>query len=299
MIFFYLSLLVVLVYWLLLLLPKGNLLQEIGQLPIYLWKVRGVPLKGLTVNKYKFGSHSRQYFLLYQSEISKAADKPIIIYYHGGGWTFGSPEQFAANAKFFTDLGFDVIMPSFRRLPFYRSQAIAEDRLLALSKINALCKEKNWDSRKFILGGLSAGANVVALLCYDLQGLQKINFDRNRFVGLMLCGAPLDLSGMVQTPLLYCYAGKTNSESYLKVSPVSYLRSADAIPVLIIHGTKDGMVSYKNVARFVQRCKELKMNNLTVNIINKGTHLDAGRWVFENNETAKTIQQWLNSLLKK
>jgi acetyl esterase/lipase len=296
MIFCYLILLGIVAYALLLLLPKGNLLQEIGQLPFYLWKVWQVSLKSLQREKHTFGAHRKQYFILYQSNKSKASSKPLVIYYHGGGWTFGSPEKFAVNAKFFTDLGHPVIMPSYRRLPINMQEAIAEDRLLALQQIQQLMKEKGWQGRKIILGGMSAGGNVAALLLYDTKSLYRIGFDRSRFAGIMLHGAPLDLSAMASTPLLYCYAGSKASTSFAKANPISFLNEDDDIPALVIHGTKDGMVDYGGSENFLIKGRTLQFKNTTSLILEDGTHLDVGRWVFEENESARLIREWLREL---
>jgi len=297
MIFGYLILLSVLAYGVLLLLPKGYLFQEIGQLPLYLWKVSQVSLKDLYSEKHNYGTHCKQYFILYQSDKSKAAVKPLIIYYHGGGWTFGSPEKFAVNAKFFTDLGYPVIMPSYRRLPFYRQKAIAEDRLLALKEIDQLMQENKWSDRKIILGGMSAGGNVAALLCYNKKGLNSIGFDRSRFAGIMLHGAPLDLKAMNSTPLLYCYAGSKSAPSFSEASPISFLDKDDDIPTLVIHGTKDGMVAYRCTENFLAKGRALKFRNTNALILKNGTHLDVGRWGFAENESAVLIREWLSNLL--
>lgn len=296
MIFSYLILLGLATYAFLLLLPKGNLLQEIGQLPIYLWKVSQVSLKGLYSEKHNYGTHRKQYFILFQSEKSKTSSKPIVIYYHGGGWTFGSPEKFAVNAKFFTDLGHPVIMPSYRRLPFHRQDSIAEDRLLALQQIQKLTKKNAWENRKMILGGMSAGGNVAALLLYDKESLKSIGFDRSRFAGIMLHGAPLDLKEMAATPLLYCYAGWKTSTSFAKASPISFLNKEDDIPTLVIHGAKDGMVAFASAENFLAKTHSLQFKNTTSLILKNGTHLDVGRWSFAENQSARLIRTWLSEL---
>ncbi|MFK7807754.1 MAG: alpha/beta hydrolase [Saprospiraceae bacterium] len=296
MILAYLALLILVVYGFMLIVPKGYLFHELGQLPIYLFQVKKVPLDGLTSKKYKFGTHRRQYFLLYESEKTKDTEKPVVVYFHGGGWTFGSPEQFAANAKFFTDLGYSVIMPSYRRLPFYRYQAITEDRMKKKKKIDEVLEEQQFKNRKIIVGGLSAGANVAALLYFDKERLEKIGFAPSRFLGVMLHGAPVDLSRMVPTPILYGYAGLPKSATFKRANPISYLQAKENIPILIIHGTHDGLVSYKCADSFRIRCEELRFEQLSFHTLPNGTHLDSGRWAFEKGKSAKIIRKWLDTI---
>jgi acetyl esterase/lipase len=281
---------------LVLLFTKGTLLFEFGQLPYFLWRVSQVSLNGMSREKYCYGSNCRQYFLLFESEKTRAANKPMIVYYHGGGWTFGSPEQFAANAKFFTDLGYPVIMPSYRRLPFYSGKAISQDRISTLKKITAILQEKNWSDKKIIMGGLSAGANVAALMALDKAALEDLNFDASRFAGLMLHGAPLDLSNMLMTPVVYAYAGKPGSKMFQQVNPICHLNQKPEMPILIIQGKKDGLVSFRNVDAFVKKCKELEVKVLDYHVIPNGTHLDTARWSYEENNSSAWIRNWLERL---
>ncbi len=278
-------------------IPKGNILQELGQIPTYLINVRRISLADMEATKYRFGPHWRQYLILYQPTDRSNQKNHLILYYHGGAWAFGSPEQFAANARFFTGLGYTVVMPSYRRLPLFGYKAIREDSLLALEKTVALMREKGWKDKKIILGGLSAGGNVAALLQYDREGLLGFQIPKEIFGGIMLHASPLDLKAMLFTPVLWAYAGMPHSSRFAKASPITHLGEEENTPVLLIHGTKDGLVNYRSSVNFVKRLKLVQSTGIRFHTLENGTHLDAGRWVFEtNNVSARLIKQWLLEL---
>ncbi len=273
--------------------PKGNFIQEGLTLPIYLWKTKKVNTQYLKVQKYQFGSHRQQYYLWFASNPSVPRRNHLIIYYHGGGWQFGSPEQFAANAKVFVDLGYEVIMPAHRKIPFYSYTSIREDLSLTLKHIKSQFEEQNRPIPSIVLGGMSSGANLVALMHYDQKNLQEVGWQQNQFKGIFLCGGPLDLSKMWQSPSL-CFLGRSfRKNALLKASPSHYIATKESTPFLCIHGTKDGFVEYKASAAFVEQLKKVQHENISFHTIEGGTHLDIGSWVHTNNEIRKLLKEWV------
>ncbi|HHS95018.1 MAG TPA: hypothetical protein ENJ45_00385, partial [Phaeodactylibacter sp.] len=248
---------------------------------------------GLTREKHRYGKHWRQYFLLYECEASKSSDKAIVIYYHGGAWMFGSPEMFAGNAKFFTDRGHIVFMPSYRRLPLYSGKGVLADSVLALQQIGRVIKERGWEGRKIIMGGMSGGGNLAAVLYFDESHWGQSTLKRAYVVGLLLNAAPLNLNAIFPNPIIYRYAGRRGSSFYRKVNPIALLGKREGISILLIHGDKDGMVPYNSALTFVHRCHEIGLDNLTFHCLGNGGHMDAARWIYEENSSGEWIERWL------
>ena len=128
---FFIILIIVLSYQL---LPKGNLLHEgLHLLPWWL-KMWRIPSNRQKRTKISYGKHRRQYFLLFEPQNGIITQDKIILYIHGGGWQFGSPDAFAVHGQFLTNQGYAVIMPSHRRLPFFDYHDLREDLDLILKK---------------------------------------------------------------------------------------------------------------------------------------------------------------------
>lgn len=272
-------------------IPKGTLIHEILRLPFYNYKAQTVRRNDMLIEKHSFGSHRRQHLLFYAPKNKSITQDSVIIYFHGGGWTFGSPKMFQCNAQFFVDQGYTVAMPSYRRLPFFQASDMQEDAILALKKTLAILDKKGLNHKKIIIAGLSSGGHIAGLLAYDRKQYSTIDFSQNKLAGFMFFAAPLDLSKMAKTPAIWRLAGPRDHTYFNTHNPVNYVEKNDPIPVLVIHGTKDGLVNYKNAVSFA---KKRGSNQLTFYTIKNGTHLDSANWVFFENGVREIICNWLS-----
>ncbi len=290
-------------YWLLgfilfyallyLLVPKGNLLQELLHIPFYLLKVFRTPLDSMVVEKHYFGKHRRQYFLLCKPKDGSRKKKQVIFYHHGGGWGTGNPEMFRINAKLFVEQGYWVILPTYRQIPFYAYPAIREDVSLGLKKGLEVLEEQGMKGVKIILGGMSAGGNLVALLLYDRKRLADLGYTPDLFSGIMLFGAPLDLDSMYWSPLLWLFAGAKGSANFREASPINHLQGDEQTPLLCFHGTKDGMVAFAGTRHFIQQLSTKEVDFIPVP---GASHLDMGRWNFGDPEMRNRILAFLQKI---
>lgn len=272
---------------------RGTLLHELLHLPVYHYHLHKNHPGPISFTRHSFGDHGRQYFLHFPPTDRTVERKQVIIFYHGGGWSLGSPEMFKINAAFFASRGYHVFMPSYRRLPFFRYPEIREDLNTGFTEILQCMKKEGLEKHKVILGGMSAGGNLAALLAYDRAGLKAQNIDYAIFSGLILMGAVLDLSLMQATPLRWLYAGSPAHPDFAKASPITYLEEKETLPVLIIHGTHDGLVAYRSAEAFIKKISARQTENLTIKILSGGTHLDAGSWNFFDNDLRKLLVEWL------
>lgn len=271
-------------------IPKGTNLHEIIRLPYYNYKAQTARKDEMLMEKHSFGDHHQQYFMLFLPKNGNVTQDQVIVYFHGGGWTFGSPMMFRCNAQFFVDRGYAVVMPTYRRLPFFRAPDMLEDAALALKKTSTVLASKDLGHKKIILGGLSSGGHLAGLLAYDENIWSNLKISRDRLAGIMLLAAPLDFSSMAPTPVLWRLAGRKGSDFSKRASPVTYVNQGDEKPVLIVHGTKDGLVNYKGSISFLEK---RGAQSLVFHTIKNGTHLDAGYWVFEEGDTREAVLKWL------
>ncbi|MEM8908205.1 MAG: alpha/beta hydrolase, partial [Bacteroidota bacterium] len=244
MLFFQILALLGLIYGLLLwLVPKATNLHEILRLPLYQYRVQKVSTRHMQVRRHSFGAHRRQYLLHCRPFPDQALQRNVIIYYHGGGWAFGSPELFQANAQFFVHLGFEVFLPSYRHLPGSHYPEMSIDSSLALQKVMELLPNPQFEHRQIILSGMSAGGHLSALLFHDRQRLQALGLEPQQlFAGLLLFAAPLDLRAMRDSLILRSLAGKRDRPLFRAANPIEYLDRADSLPILCVHGNRDGLV---------------------------------------------------------
>jgi acetyl esterase len=102
---------------------------------------------------------------------SPAADAPgVVVYYHGGGWVFGSVDQWDASVRALTVAsGCDVVSVDYRLAPEHVFPAAVDDAYDALIWTAGSLA----DGRPLVVAGDSAGGNlatVCALRARDAEG---------------------------------------------------------------------------------------------------------------------------------
>ncbi len=270
-----------------------EVLREVKGAPRHVYKVIQGRLKNGVYphQKYIFGPHRKQYLCWFEPP-NLTKDK-IIIFYHGGGWTFGKPEVFSDRAKLFAKAGYRVVMPSHRKLPFNSYPEIREDLILTLQKVGEIMAQKDMLDKKIIVGGMSSGGNLAALLLLDHSLLKSTQLTPNHFLGAFLCGAPVNLAGMTASFVLTNYAGKKERASFKNASPINFLPTTFSKRLLLVHGTNDGLVNYESIAEFVEAIAKISTRPIDFHTIPNGSHLQAVSWAYEDNEIRQKILNWL------
>ncbi len=276
--------------------PKGTLPYEIFQLGFYWANMFRQTTNRIVEQRVSYGPHPRQYFLFFQPKNQEALSKGTLIYLHGGAWRFGSPEAFRATAQFFTDLNYSVILPSYRRCPTHNYRHIKEDLIELLKTSNDLIEEQSLHDRPRIIGGMSAGGHLSALVFLDEEILSGAGWDHNALHGAFLLGAPLHLEKMANTKTLRDLAGKPSSDLFQEANPYNFIQKPDHRPLLIVHGEKDGMVAFQNAQAFVEKLEQCGYSNFTFQRVTNASHLDVASWAFTQNTTRRVLIDWLEKV---
>ncbi len=287
---FYFAAIYLVLYWV---VPKGMPLYEGMRFPIWSFKMKMFPKKGLLPEKHSFGDHKRQYLIHYRPQIEETVQEHIVIYIHGGGWQFGNPEMFRPNAQLLNKLGYHSFFFSHRRIPMYNIRHMKEDVAMAMNEVSRIMKKEGIGSHRIILGGVSSGANLAALLYYDPKLLLKTGISKASFSGLFLLAPPLNLHDMWHSPTLKLLAGRKNGELFKEASPIDFIEEKEKIKTLILHPDKDGLVPFESTSIFYQRTQEMGIENIEFHVLENMTHMDAASWCFEGHPSKKIVMEWL------
>lgn len=97
-----------------------------------------------------------------------AARGPLAVYFHGGGWTFGSPEYWEHGFALLTSMGITCVGVAYRLAPEHPFPTAAHDAIDSLkwcvehaSELDASVEEG------VLLLGTSAGANLAAVASHE------------------------------------------------------------------------------------------------------------------------------------
>jgi acetyl esterase/lipase len=94
-----------------------------------------------------------------------ASNRPVLVYFHGGGWVVGSIESHDGVARHLCRFGRCVVVSvDYRLAPEHAFPAAVEDAWSATNWLSNHASEIGGDSRRLAVGGDSAGGNLSAVV---------------------------------------------------------------------------------------------------------------------------------------
>ena len=227
------------------------------------------------VSNIAYGVHRRQVLDIWRTSRTPS-DAPVIVYFHGGAWTFGDKrEQGRPMLHEFVERGWVVVTSNYRLSPgnLWPAHMVDAKRVLGFVKKNIA--NYGGDPERIVVAGGSAGGHLAALLalgerdewlspdqadvtdwsvrgCVALYSVLEMTGDETHWNGLGHGLRILLERRVVQLP----YADHV--ELYEQMSP--YHRIApDSPPFLVVQGGNDTLVDV-NVARgFVEKFRRVAL----------------------------------------
>jgi acetyl esterase/lipase len=221
-------------------------------------------IEGAQVEVYKsVGGFDLRLWIFAPDGHTAESSSPAIIFFFGGGWLNGSPEQFVAQSKYFAERGMVAMVADYRVKSRNGVQAVkcVEDAKSAIRWARANAARLGIDPDRLVAGGGSAGGHLAAscgiLPLYDNPEEDlSISSQRN---ALALFN-PVLVVARVENMLPQDEDKLKNLQQRLGVepstlSPYHNLR-AGLPPAIIFHGTDDTTVPYASIQLFVEQSKE-------------------------------------------
>jgi arylformamidase len=183
----------------------------------------------------RYGEHGRQQVDFYRA--AGAARSPLVVFVHGGGWSFGNRSFVQDKPAFVTGLGWSFASAGYRVLPDAAVEEQARDVAAAVRMLRGDAARLGIDPDRVVLMGHSAGAHLAALLATDPAYLGDA-FGSVRGV-VLLDGAAYDATGLDAAPgfagRLYRRAFGADPERQRRLSPVAHAARPDAPNWLILY----------------------------------------------------------------
>jgi acetyl esterase/lipase len=88
---------------------------------------------------------------------------PVLVFWHGGGWTNGYKEYVSFMAPLVTALGMVLVAPTYRLAPVHRLPAAFDDGALLLATVQRDIARWGGDPARLYLAGHSAGGGIAAM----------------------------------------------------------------------------------------------------------------------------------------
>ena len=181
---------------------------------------------------------------------------PAIVFFFGGGWVNGSPEQFFRQCEYLASRGMVAVSAEYRVRDRQGVTPLAcvADGKSAIRWVRAHAAELGIDETRIVASGSSAGGHVAA--CTSLiAGLDEPGEDlriSSRPNAMILFNPVLNLASLTCTG----NGDEMLTEDQKKqVSPELHIRTG-LPPTLIFHGTVDEAITFESVERFARIMQE-------------------------------------------
>ena len=201
--------------------------------------------------------------------------RPTLVYFHGGGWVFGSKETSVLQFLPFLEKGWRVVNVGYRMSSSSHAPAAVEDTRCALRWVFRNAKQWNFDTNRIVLTGHSAGGHLSLItgLLPEGTGLDNQCYGEEKLnvAAVVNWYGITDVNDLVRGPNLKNYAvmwvgSRTDAADVARrVSPLTYVREG-LPPVLTIHGDKDDVVPYSHATRLHEALERAKVPNQLLTI---------------------------------
>jgi acetyl esterase/lipase len=196
----------------------------------------------------------------------KSGLRPILLVIHGGGWIKGEKEDELFFKPYF-DWGFSVVNIDYRLASTALAPAAVEDSLCALNWVTNNATKYNFDTKKIVLTGFSAGGHL-SLTTGMMPDVTKFNQNcpetkPTKVAAIVNWSGITDVNDLLMGRNKKYFAVQWFGNQYSpreieiakNVSPINFVRS-NIPPILTIHGEKDTFVPYSHAIRLHQALRQ-------------------------------------------
>jgi acetyl esterase/lipase len=189
-----------------------------------------------------YGKHPAQTLEVITPDAPAGGPRPVLVFFHGGGWHSGAPGEYHFVGRTFARAGYVVVLPGYRLGPDGTWPRMLEDGALALRWVNDHAAEHGGDPAQVLLMGHSAGAYSAVMLALERQWLGREGLPEGFIKGVVGLSGPYDFHPFTSDSARAAFSHAAEPKL---TQPVNHVRS-DAPPMLLVNGDADTTVRPRN-----------------------------------------------------
>ncbi len=169
---------------------------------------------------------------------------PVLVFWHGGGWTHGYRQWVRFMARHATQLGIVLVAPSYRLAPTHPLPETVDDALNLLALLRSRADEWGGNPDRLLLSGHSAGGHLAAMVAVLRQERRERGIPDAAILGCLPISGILDLQASDPLPgsleeRVYTHVLRgRDAEDDVVFSPL-YRSSSNTIPFDLTVGQMD------------------------------------------------------------
>ena len=187
------------------------------------------------------------------SDVTSGNQKPVLVFFYGGGWAHGQREHYGFAAKAFAAKGFVVVLPDYRKVPQVRFPAFIEDGAKAMRWVQDNIAKHGGDPERVGLAGHSAGAHIAMLLTLDRSWLLKAGVSPGFVRATVGLSGPYDFLPFDSRRSISAMRAWPRP---METQPIAYA-GADSPPIMVVTGASDDTVKPRNAILLARKLNQL------------------------------------------
>lgn len=203
----------------------------------------------------------------------RTAVRAVVVFWHGGRWSFGDKSDYRFVGAALTELGCVAVLPNYRHYPEVKMPGFMDDAARAAQWAGEHAADYGADPQRLFLMGHSAGAHMAAL----------VTLDRRYFAALAPppLARPPQIAGVIGLSGPYDFLPLQEADVkdmfgppplYPDSQPINFVRP-DAPPMLLVHGLRDDTVLPRNSRNLAAALQKLGVP-VTLDLYPKLGHSD-------------------------
>ncbi|HVY93568.1 MAG TPA: alpha/beta hydrolase, partial [Bryobacteraceae bacterium] len=210
---------------------------------------------------YKTAGDTQLKLYIFRPAGNKAGNRtPAIVFYFGGGWVNGSPEQFHRQCLYFSSRGMVAIAVDYRVRSRNNTTPLdaVRDAKSSMRWVRTNAGRLGIDPSRIAAAGGSAGGHLAAALGI-IDGLDEPNEDlsvSSRANALVLYNPVVITSPVAGMDLKGFGAGRGSVEDMEAISPWHHIGKGEP-PTIVFHGRADTTVPFSHAEAFAAKMVEM------------------------------------------
>ncbi len=201
--------------------------------------------------------------------------KPVLLYFHGGGWRGGEKESRVLEILPYVAKGWVVVTANYRLLNRASLPEIVGDCKTALDWVYDNADHFKIDTTKIVISGNSAGGHLALMTALAKEDtIYKCNYPlkkRHKVAAVINWYGISDVAMFVgdwTDKHILIKDQKQLEEVYKKTSPLHYI-DKNSMPVLTVHGAIDKIVPFIHAEKLHKKLEENGVKNKLIKINNR------------------------------